>query len=83
MKTAKEDSAQLQHAKIAELARRIWEDEGRQAGRDMEYWLRAERQLVSGRQTSPGGAKAAGAGQTEGARRVFKLPASITDAVHT
>lgn len=30
---------------IAELAKQIWENDGRQAGRDLEYWLRAEREL--------------------------------------
>ncbi|HEU0039353.1 MAG TPA: DUF2934 domain-containing protein [Verrucomicrobiae bacterium] len=33
--------------KIAALARQLWEQDGRQTGRDLEYWLKAERQLSS------------------------------------
>jgi len=35
----------LNHDAIANLASRIWEQNGRQAGRDQEYWLQAEWQL--------------------------------------
>ena len=31
--------------KIAALARQLWEQDGRQPGRDLEYWLKAEQQL--------------------------------------
>jgi hypothetical protein len=34
---------------IANLAKEIWEREGRQSGRDLDYWLQAERQLLSSR----------------------------------
>ncbi len=30
---------------IANLARQIWEQEGRPVGRDLEHWLRAEQAL--------------------------------------
>lgn len=33
------------HEKIAALARQLWEQDGRQAGRDLEYWLKAEQQV--------------------------------------
>ena len=35
----------LSHEDIAQLASRIWKQEGRLGGRDREYWLEAERQL--------------------------------------
>ena len=35
----------LRHEDIAQLASRIWKQEGRLGGRDREYWLEAERQL--------------------------------------
>lgn len=49
MKTTIENNVQVRHEDIAELAKQIWDSEGRLAGRDLEYWLRAERRLVSGR----------------------------------
>jgi Protein of unknown function (DUF2934) len=32
--------------RITERARQLWEEDGRPAGRDMEYWLKAEEELV-------------------------------------
>ncbi len=32
--------------KVAALARQLWEQDGRQTGRDLEYWLKAEQQLA-------------------------------------
>ncbi len=29
------------------MAAHLWEEEGRLAGRDLEYWLRAEQQLLA------------------------------------
>ena len=31
--------------RITERARQLWEEDGRPAGRDMEYWLKAEEEL--------------------------------------
>ena len=36
--------------KIAALARQLWEQDGWQAGRDLDYWLKAEQQLSPARQ---------------------------------
>ncbi len=36
---------QIEHEAIAHLAQQIWEQEGRQAGRDLDYWLQAEQEL--------------------------------------
>lgn len=36
----------VDHGKIAERARQIWEAEGCPIGRDDENWLRAERELM-------------------------------------
>ena len=37
------------HEQIAQRANELWEREGRQKGRVLEYWLRAERELLSNR----------------------------------
>jgi len=42
----------LNHDEIASLARQIWQTEGCQAGRDEEYWLRAEGQILAIRQAA-------------------------------
>jgi hypothetical protein len=36
--------------RIARLAREIWLSEGGKQGRDLEYWLRAERQILAANQ---------------------------------
>ena len=40
------------HAQIAAVARQLFEAEGRPAGRDQEYWFRAERMLMERAQTA-------------------------------
>jgi hypothetical protein len=45
--TTTENSLQVGHEEIARLSKEIWEREGRQTGRDVEYWLRAEGELRS------------------------------------
>jgi Protein of unknown function (DUF2934) len=47
LNAATETKKQARHEEIAERAKQIWEREGRQAGHDVEYWLRAERELLS------------------------------------
>ena len=37
------------HEAIAKRAYEIYEDSGRPAGRDVEFWLRAERELITNR----------------------------------
>ncbi len=49
MKTTNESQGHVGHEEIAQLAKQIWEREGRQGGKDVEYWLRAEHELFSGR----------------------------------
>ncbi len=49
MKTTMENKGKVSHDEIAQRAKQIWELEGRQSGRDIEYWLRAERELVASR----------------------------------
>jgi hypothetical protein len=69
MKTNSDNQPYADHEEIAKLARQIWEREGRQSGRDMHYWLQAERQVLAGgnradnppRQTSAAGSSRAGA----------------------
>jgi hypothetical protein len=45
MNTTTQPHPGLSHDEIARLARRIWQQEGCQSGRDEEYWLQAEQQL--------------------------------------
>lgn len=43
MKTINDQMPVSRHGEIAMLAVQLWLAEGRQSGRDLEYWLRAER----------------------------------------
>jgi hypothetical protein len=47
--------------RIARLAREIWLSEGGKTGRDLEYWLRAERQVLAAGQPGKAPAKNEGA----------------------
>lgn len=42
----------LSHERIAERARELWMHRGSPAGRDLEHWLEAERQLRNEQQRS-------------------------------
>lgn len=44
------------------MAAHLWEEEGRLAGRDLEYWLRAEQQLLAASRAVKTRAPAAAAG---------------------
>ncbi len=58
----------LNHDEVANLARQIWQAEGCKAGRDEEYWLKAEQQLLAASQPGKEPAKNAGAkGKTSSA----------------
>jgi hypothetical protein len=76
MKTASENSVKVGHEEIAESARLIWEREGRQAGRDLEYWLQAERELNGQAQA------AAAATRSPEASRTNKAPTSRGRTIH-
>jgi hypothetical protein len=52
MKTPSTNNPPLEHDEIVQTARRIWEQEGRQAGRDLDYWLQAKAELLAVRQNS-------------------------------
>jgi hypothetical protein len=58
--TAPGTAAPIPTEKIAERARRIWEEQGRPEGRDLEHWLEAERQLRA--DSRPTGARSGGDG---------------------
>ena len=47
MQTAVELKQTVSHGEIAMVARDLWQKEGCQNGRDLEYWLRAEQQLLA------------------------------------
>ncbi len=71
------------HDEIAHLARQIWEWEGRQSGHDLEYWLRAERQLLTRRTDEARAAADSAAGSTGSIRsssRAIRLPESVAGA---
>jgi hypothetical protein len=61
MNLANEPKPHSKHQKIAILARELWMSEGSQSGRDLEYWLRAERQVLAagenGKEPQKNGAK--------------------------
>ena len=81
-----EDRPPLEHDQIARTARRIWEQEGRQTGRDLQNWLRAERELLGRRnQASPSRPSPATAVPvpSQGTRKPIRLPNSTQTPVHT
>jgi len=49
MRATTETEPPIAQETIAALARQIWEDEGRPAGRDLDHWVRAEQQLRANR----------------------------------
>lgn len=49
-KTTNERDVEPKHDEIARRAREIWENAGCQSGRDLEFWLQAERELLSSKQ---------------------------------
>ena len=86
MRTKSESETPANRAEIARLAQQIWEREGRQAGRDLEYWLQAERELLGRRNlTSPTRPKPATASTfpSQGTRKPIRLPDSTTKPVYT
>jgi hypothetical protein len=84
MKTTTENNVRARHEDIAELAKQIWESEGRKAGRDVEHWLRAEQQLISGkgRRSALQSNQPAAESVPYGTSRTIKLPESITKPAH-
>lgn len=84
MKTSHETQARPEHRDIADLAKQIWEREGRQAGRDMEYWLQAEQELLSARvreNNPPQRPVAAAHGFSQGKSRALRKAFPSTRAV--
>jgi hypothetical protein len=86
MRTKSENETPAARDDIARLAQQIWEREGRQAGRDLEYWLQAERELLGRRNltsaTRPRPRTAATV-PSQGARKPIRLPDSTTNPVHS
>jgi hypothetical protein len=60
MNASFEKKTQISHDEIANLAQQIWQTEGCQSGRDLEYWLKAERQIPAASQPGKQPAKNAG-----------------------
>lgn len=86
MRTTTDTDMLTSDDKIANLAKQIWEREGRQAGRDLEYWLRAERQVRSSRNTAsktPLKPSKRGTTQSQAASKTIRLPDSIGQLVQT
>jgi Protein of unknown function (DUF2934) len=48
---------QRDHDKIRQRAYELWDREGRQAGRDEDYWLQAERELDVSQASATAGVK--------------------------
>ena len=77
MKMKNENDTPANHAQIAKWARQIWESEGRQPGRDLEYWLRAEKQVQSkGNSLTNAGVQRSNLGTawSPGASKAISLP---------
>ena len=55
MKTEIEQTATVIRIETDNLAWQLWEEEGRPLGRDREYWVRAERQLLAAQQQGKAG----------------------------
>ena len=86
MRTTSENETPAARDDIARLAQQIWEREGRQAGRDLEYWLQAERELLGRRNlTSPTRPRPGTVvtGPSQRARKPIRLPDSPTKPVYT
>jgi hypothetical protein len=47
-----QNSVPNNHNEIASLAYQLWEQHGRPHGRDQEFWLQAEAQLLTGKPSS-------------------------------
>jgi hypothetical protein len=86
MKTKNENDTTANHDDIARLAQQIWEREGRQSGRDLEYWLRAECQMLSNSPRAgnlPQKPSTKGMAPSQGARKAIRLPESVSQLVYT
>jgi hypothetical protein len=86
MKTKTENNSHITPEEIANLAQRIWEQEGRQPGRDLDYWLRAERQILSSWSRASNvrlKPSKTGAAESLGPRKAIGLPGSVVRMVHT
>lgn len=53
MSTTLEIPRTLRHDVIAHLAHQLWEEQGRPAGRDLEFWLAAEARLRARERIAP------------------------------
>ena len=86
MRTTSENETPAARDDIARLAQQIWEREGRQAGRDLEYWLQAERELL-GRRNLPSPTRprpgTVATVPSQRARKPIRLPDSTTKPVYT
>ena len=85
MRTESEHEMPTNRDDIARLAQQIWEREGRQAGRDLEYWLQAERELLGRRNlTSPARSRprTAVTVPSQGERKPIRLPDLTTKPVY-
>jgi hypothetical protein len=61
MELATEQRQTLNHDEIAKVARDLWQREGCQGGRDQEYWLKAEQQLLAAKSKQNCGAPSSAA----------------------
>lgn len=59
-------------SKIRERAYQLWEQEGRQHGRDVEYWLQAERSLAAAPEPPEPSRRVGGSGARKGSGRTRK-----------
>ena len=74
--------ASLQHDEIARCAYLLWEHESRPAGRDQEYWFRAQEQLTQDRkQIKPVSRSAGGTAEAAAAAQPSAVAAPASPVV--
>jgi hypothetical protein len=79
MRTTSENEQTASRDEIADLARQLWERGGHQSGRDLEYWLQAERDVLARRNgpssTRPSAATSEEPKATGGPRKLLRSTA--------
>lgn len=66
-------ASDVTHEQIADRARALWQERGQPAGRDLEHWLDAERELTAGSRHRQGPPTKGGKGAKESAEAEKRL----------
>ena len=74
--TRQPEQIKLSHDEVAQRACKLWEAAGRPVGRDEEYWLQAEAELLASRRSAR--SPVAGASQASAKRKAGRTMASAS-----